>query len=904
MALIRHIPFGDSFANTTVTGPIGGNGALLGGDNTSAHRVAGPGPSVPHAFDFNGVDDYVYFSSGFTVGTQVTLSAWIYLDSYSNNAGGNDYGYRMIVEGVDAGNANINDGGIYLGVSGTSNGVLQGAVNWDGTVSAANRCQLNGSVVPLGQWHHVMFTVNGNTCKLFQNGVQTGTNTFTNIGIYDPATWLIGKFGTPALNGYFDGKIAQVKIFDTDESANVATLYAEPNAASDITSNLKCRLALDEGTGTTVADFGSEGVNATLNGAAWAAGKIGAGSVTFSNLAHNVNRPSPVFGTTNKLTVSAWVNATATGNSAFLVANCPSAADKGWILYLHSTTGLPALSLNVTGPVNNYATSSGPSIVNAGWKHVTAVYDGVDIRIYVDGVLSSVPVAQTGNLDFGAATLALRLGNAPASTAYPFTGSIDEVRVYNRALSAADVANLYAFAASTFVVNDITAGTIYQRAKGTTSKTITLSGTYSSLPTTIEAQLYLEDTSTVAQAWTALTGTTIGGGNWSGSLSVPQGGMYNLQVRGKDAGGTVLETSIRYGHPFGVGILVAVLGQSNWANMFVNSTGTLTPHTATRKHASGAWATNTGDGAINLANKLQAGTSLPVGLLAYAVGGTTIANWTDTSGGSVWSTFLTNLALAGGDCEVVSFQQGEQDAVGLTPKATYKAGLDTLYANLQAATGRTAAELPFACVLLGNIDHVLSTDASTQEIRQGQQEWIRETSGAVYGGSAVDMVQTDGFHWSVAYNARMGLRNAQAILGKLGAAAYGASGPRIYYAQLSGSQITVYIAHESGGTSLKELDGSTDGGSLTGFALTDGSGSLAISSTAFSGNTILLNLGRAVVGGVTLTYQYGEKPDITNPVFDNTSPQGDTVGLPLQPMPALSVSAGIANCLPRIGVGI
>lgn len=72
MALIRHIPFGDSFANTTVTGPIGGNGALFGGDNTSAHRVAGPGPSVPHAFDFNGVDDYVFFNSGSTFGTQAT----------------------------------------------------------------------------------------------------------------------------------------------------------------------------------------------------------------------------------------------------------------------------------------------------------------------------------------------------------------------------------------------------------------------------------------------------------------------------------------------------------------------------------------------------------------------------------------------------------------------------------------------------------------------------------------------------------------------------------------------------------------------------------------------------------------------------------------------------------------
>ena len=668
----------------------------------------------------------------------------------------------------------------------------------------------------------------------------------------------------------------------------------------DITSNLKCRFALDEASGTTCYDAGSEGINATINGAARVAGRIGSGAVTFSNLAHNVDRPSPVAGTTNQLTVSAWVNATAAGSWPIIVCNCPSAVDKGWALHLSAATGKPLFVVTNAPSSLISVTSSSASLVGAGWKHVTCVYNGTDLRIYTDGVLTCTPVACTGNIYFGADTIALRLGNAPASTAFPFTGSIDEVRVYNRALSAADVADLYAFTASPMTVNDIAAGRIFQRNKPTSanprSKTITLTGTYTTLPTTIEAQLYLEDTTIVALNWTPLTNTTIGGGVWSGQLVVPQGGMYNLQARGKDASGTVLETSIRYGHPFGVGILVPLLGQSNWSNMFVNTSGTLTPHTATRKHTASGWATNTGDGAINLANKLQAGTGLPIGLLAYAVGGSTIANWTDTTGTSVYSAFLAGLAAAGGDCEFISFQQGEQDAVNGTSKATYKAGLNTLYANLREATGRTANELAFACVVLGNIDHVLSTDASTQAIRQGQQEWIGATDGVIYGGSAVDMVQTDGFHWTAPYNARMGLRNAQAILAKLGATTYDARGPRIHHANLSGSQVIVTLVHDSGGTGLKELDGSTDGGSVTGFALTDASGNLPISSTSFGGNTVVLTLGRAAVGSVSLTYQYGETPNITNPVFDNTSPQGDTVGLPLQPTTnPIAVKIGVAT---------
>jgi len=668
----------------------------------------------------------------------------------------------------------------------------------------------------------------------------------------------------------------------------------------DITSNLKCRFALDEASGATCYDAGSEGVNATINGAARAAGHIGSGCVTFSNIAHNVNRPSPVAGTLNQLTVAAWVNCTNAGNSPFIVANCSSAVDAGWVLLLSGTTGKPELFITLGVGSTNQVVSSGSSIVGAGWKHVVGVYNGVDLRVYVDGALSCTPVAQTGNIYFGAATLALRLGNAPASTAFPYTGSVDDVRVYNRALSAADVADLYAFTASTFAVDDVTAGRIYQRNKPTSanprSKTITLSGTYSTLPTTIEVQLFLEDTATVAQNWTRLTNTTIGAGVWSGELVVRQGGMYNLQARGKDASGTVLETSIRYGHPFGVGILEAMLGESNWAAMFSNSAGTLTPHTATRMFFNGRWTTVSGDGAISKANQLQAGSGLPVGILAFAVGGTTIANWIDGTGSSVYSAFVDGLALVGGDCEVISFCQGINDAVALTSKATYKAGLNTLYRNLQNDIGRSADELPFSCVVLGYIDHVLSTDASTQAIRQAHLEFIGETPGVIYGGSTTDVMPTDGFHWDVAGRLRMGLRNAQSILAGLGFTAYGARGARIHHANLVSGQVIVSIVHDSGGTALKELDGSTDGGSVTGFALTDASGNLPISATAFSGNTVVLTLGRAAAGAVSLTYQYGEKPDITNPVFDNTTPQGDTVGLPLQPTKtALPVKDGAAT---------
>src|SRR5207253_7472364 len=56
---------------------------------------------------------------------------------------------------------------------------------------------------------------------------------------------------------------------------------------------------------------------------------------------------------------------------------------------------------------------------------------------------------------------------------------------------------------------------------------------------------------------------------------------------------------------------------------------------------------------------------------------------------------------------------------------------------------------------------------------------LRDTTGAFFAGSAVDMVRTDTAHWTAPYYERMGRRYAQAILRQLGSTAFGANGPKI-----------------------------------------------------------------------------------------------------------------------------
>jgi hypothetical protein len=440
----------------------------------------------------------------------------------------------------------------------------------------------------------------------------------------------------------------------------------------------------------------------------------------------------------------------------------------------------------------------------------------------------------------------------------------------------------------TIACTDQTDGRIYQRVAGGTTKTVTIAGTYTdATPTTVEVELQDHTSGSVVQAYTALTSTTIGGGNWSGSLSVPQHTNWiKFRARKKDSGGSVLATSSVTSNKWGVGILVALTGQSNMERMDTASSTPPASSDLTRRFVS-SWGAVTGNGAIRLANELQDDAGLLIGILPLGLSSTTIGNWTDT-GHQAWTDFTTAVAASGNDIEFVLWHQGEGDAVAGTAKATYKAGLDTLYSRIRTLVSRNTTTLKFGSALLGNIDSPVATDATTQAIREGQVEWISETTGAFWAGSSVDMVRFDEAHWGTTYLERMGRRYAQAVLEQLGEVAFGSDGPRITSARRASgaANIRLKVTHD-GGSSLEELDGSTDGGSLTGFQVSDDgfATTLTISSTAFAAGEIVLNLSAppADVDTIEVRYQYGENPTITNPVYDNTTPQGDSVGLPLQP---------------------
>jgi len=442
----------------------------------------------------------------------------------------------------------------------------------------------------------------------------------------------------------------------------------------------------------------------------------------------------------------------------------------------------------------------------------------------------------------------------------------------------------------TIACTDLTQDRIYQRAAGGTTKTISFAGTYSgTAPTTVEVKIINESGGSTAQDWTAISSATISGGNWSGTLSVPQGGWYHFQARGKDGGGSVLATSTETSNEWGVGILVALLGQSNMSNMIDTVSSPASTDTRTKKHTASGWAAVTGNGAIALANALRTELTFPVGILAYAVSSTALHEpisgsdyWLDLTAGEPYPLFTTGLTAVGGDCEVAIWLQGEGEATIGRDKAVYKADMDTLLGRILSATGRTTSNFHFGCALLGAVS--TNNAAYHDAIRQAHLEWGRETTGAFYAGSPVDMPLVDVAHWSAASYARMGKRYAQAIARRLGEASFG-YGPTISSAVCYSDMVIITVTHD-GATGLTELDGTDGGAGVTGLEVSDDdfATTITIEATSFlQPNRILLNLNETPSASFKLRYQYGNEPDADNAIYDNTAPGGDTVGLPLQP---------------------
>lgn len=193
--------------------------------------------------------------------------------------------------------------------------------------------------------------------------------------------------------------------------------------------------SFDESSGTTAADSSGNGRTATLvNGPTWTGGKYG-NAVGLDGIDDHVAVSSPNL-PTGDYTYEAWVNVDR--NNAFQT-----------IMESLDGVGGAELELNLAagGAVqvwsnNTQRLTTATSIPIGAWSHVALTRQGSTIRVYLNGVLQSQSGSDSGPLNFSICPLVIGVDADSACTGLLngyLDGRIDEVRIYSRGLSQAEI---------------------------------------------------------------------------------------------------------------------------------------------------------------------------------------------------------------------------------------------------------------------------------------------------------------------------------------------------------------------------------------------------------------------------------------------------------------------------------
>jgi chitodextrinase len=247
------------------------------------------------------------------------------------------------------------------------------------------------------------------------------------------------------------GCLAAVKPAQALTYQELLDYFHQPQVLGASTTGLVGYWNFDEGSGTTANDSSGNGNNGTLvNGPTWTTGKVGSGALSFNGINDYVNSGSASsLDTLGPLTIAAWIYPTAA-----LGTTNNSVVGKSGDYYLGFITSygnklyfrVPLASTNLQGYCSSFAFSS----LNQ-WYHVAVTWNGVigtgnTATFYINGS----PCAFIGSNGSGARSSSafdLYIGaNNSGVTGHPsdyFPGGIDEARVYNRALSAQEVLDIY-----------------------------------------------------------------------------------------------------------------------------------------------------------------------------------------------------------------------------------------------------------------------------------------------------------------------------------------------------------------------------------------------------------------------------------------------------------------------------
>ena len=154
---------------------------------------------------------------------------------------------------------------------------------------------------------------------------------------------------------------------------------------------------------------------------------------------------SPVTASAQQGTISAWIKTSASGSSQTILNTSDATVDDKWLnLRVDGSTGHLRFVANNGG--TNSITTGSTDINTGSWVHVAVTCNSSAYSLYVNGSAETLTNSNNDGTWFGDFSLTnLSIGRQIRATvsALPFNGNIDEVAVWDSALSAAQITNIY-----------------------------------------------------------------------------------------------------------------------------------------------------------------------------------------------------------------------------------------------------------------------------------------------------------------------------------------------------------------------------------------------------------------------------------------------------------------------------
>ncbi|MDZ7586549.1 MAG: DUF2341 domain-containing protein, partial [Patescibacteria group bacterium] len=416
----------------TTANDISGNGltGTLGVGNSAPSWTNG---KFGGALSFDGTNDYV--NMGTLSQTPRTVSYWIKPTTPITSSSPN---YSL----MDFGNVNTYD---VFGYTGAFTGDFSGeTITWASEYTPTFRTTYITNTIDTN-WHHLAITNNGTVWnQVYLDGVAVTTNLYNGGAIVWNNGFTVGK-GYWNSDGFFNGSIDDVRIYNYARSPGqiVEDMNAgHPSVGSPVGSAVGY-WKFDEGYGSTAnnSGFGGTALNGSLgvgtSAPSWSnAGKFGK-ALSFDGNDYNDVTYNSTLAPTAEITVSGWFYRT---NWADSVSQVPVSKTQsgGYEFYLTGNNMKIQIYRNGSYGIAQFSTSA-----LSGWNHFVGTYDGRYTKIYINGILKNTDDASanypitysvSNSLIIGA-----EAGAGAGADGYGWTGLLDEVKVYNYALTEDEI---------------------------------------------------------------------------------------------------------------------------------------------------------------------------------------------------------------------------------------------------------------------------------------------------------------------------------------------------------------------------------------------------------------------------------------------------------------------------------